>query len=132
MRMSNENDMLNFAKNLADKIHVPSVVFLRGDLGAGKTTLTRGMLQAWGYSGKVKSPTFTLVETYELPNFTVNHFDLYRLKNPEELEAIGIRDYFTDNSICIIEWPEKAEGLLPKPNIDIEIIIQDEGREIKV
>lgn len=132
MKINNEQEMLGFAKIIAAELRAPKTIFLRGNLGAGKTTLTRGLLQAWGYEGKVKSPTFTLVETYELPNFTVNHFDLYRLEDPQELELIGIRDYFTDDSICIIEWPEKAQGLLPKPDMDIKILIQDEGREIRL
>lgn len=128
--IENETEMLAFAAQVAKQCRAPQIIFLRGNLGAGKTTLTRGMLNAWGYQGKVKSPTFTLVESYDFPNFKVNHFDLYRVNDPEELELIGIRDYFTDDAICILEWPEKAGNLLPKPDLDINIEIHDQQRHV--
>jgi tRNA threonylcarbamoyladenosine biosynthesis protein TsaE len=131
-----ESGMLNFGKQLAHAL-LPDlshnrILFLYGQLGAGKTTLARGFLFGLGYEGKVKSPTYTLVEPYELAECTIYHFDLYRLHHPQEIESIGVQDYFVANAICLIEWPEHSSGLLPTPDIACHIRIQDDGREIKL
>ena len=107
-------------------------LYLGGDLGAGKTTLVRGLLRALGYRGKVKSPTFTLVEPYAISNLDFYHFDFYRFDDPAEWEQAGFRDYFHPRSVCVVEWPEKAGGLLPPPDLDIRIAFRDSGRIVHI
>jgi tRNA threonylcarbamoyladenosine biosynthesis protein TsaE len=113
-------------------------VFLRGDLGMGKTTLTRGLLEGAGYFGNVKSPTYTIVEPYELAEVQINHFDLYRLGDPEELEFMGVRDYFEypeggqEKQLCILEWPDRGMGFLPDADFEVELKCSGRGRMCKI
>lgn len=106
------------------------VVFLEGDLGAGKTTLTRGILRALGHSGPVRSPTFTIVEPYELQGLPFYHLDLYRLGDPEELALLGARDFLGHQGCCLIEWPGAGAGCLPEPALVARLGYQGEGREV--
>lgn len=119
--LANESEQLSLAAELAHHTPAGTVIFLQGDLGAGKTTLVRGFLQALGHVGAVKSPTYTLVEPYQINAQGIYHFDLYRLGEPDELEYAGGRDYFDGESICLIEWPEKAAGYLPVADVLCEL-----------
>jgi len=125
-----EEAMVAFGKRLAGACSEGAVIFLEGNLGMGKTTLCRGVLQGLGHRGAVKSPTYTLVEPYELGETTAYHFDLYRLGDPEELEYMGIRDYFNDQSLCLIEWPDKGAGILPEPDLVLSIDVMEGGRKL--
>lgn len=107
-------------------------MFLYGDLGAGKTSLVRGLLRAAGYTKVVRSPTFSLVEEYELAGRRVFHFDLYRLKDPEELEWLGMDDYLRQVALCCIEWPQMGSGFLPEADIEIHLTHQGDSRLIEI
>lgn len=106
------------------------VIHLIGELGAGKTTFCRGFLHGLGYQGNVKSPTYTVVEPYRVGERDIYHFDLYRINAYDELEAIGIRDYFNGQSLCLVEWPERAEGELATPDLSVSIHYQGEARRL--
>ncbi len=107
-------------------------IYLEGEIGAGKTTFARAFIQALGHRGPVKSPTYNLVHTYELPGATVHHFDLYRLHSADELEAIGFNEYLTPDAIILIEWPERVQGCLPSPDMAIKINVSGEKREVAI
>jgi len=139
---ANEAEMDQLAAQLAAVLSAGDVIFLSGPLGAGKTTLVRGVLRALGYSGIVKSPTYTLLESYDLTDemtagfaprladVSVHHFDLYRVDDPEELEFMGWRDFFSGENICFVEWAECGVGYLPKADVDIALAYETPGRRL--
>ncbi len=124
-------DMQRMGERFATGLKPGHRVHFHGPLGAGKTTLIRGILHGLGHRGAVKSPTFTLVEPYALPERTVYHFDFYRLRAAEELEFLGIRDYLQGQGICLIEWAERGAELLPPPDVDVYIERVDDERSVQ-
>jgi tRNA threonylcarbamoyladenosine biosynthesis protein TsaE len=109
-----------------------SLIFLHGELGAGKTTLVRGLLRSAGIKGTIKSPTYAVIEEYSANHRIIFHFDLYRLADPQELEWMGIDDYLMQSALCLIEWPCRGKGVLPQADISITLSHQNEGRLIQI
>jgi len=126
--LPDENATLALGAAIARGIEPGLVVFLHGDLGAGKTTLVRGVLRGLGFEGRVKSPTYALVEVYEVSRLDFHHFDFYRFQDPREWNEAGFRDTFDGRRVSFVEWPEKAHGLLPTADVEITLAIQDVGR----
>lgn len=125
-------EMERLGSRMAPQMPTLRLAYVRGPLGAGKTTWVRGVLRGLKYDGSVKSPTFTLVEPYVLAGFTLYHFDLYRVNDPGELEFLGLRDYLQGTNLCVIEWPERGDGILPAPDIDVIIQPGDTGRSVQL
>lgn len=129
--LADEAATLAFGARLAGELKPGMTFYLEGDLGAGKTTLVRGLLRALGHTGRVKSPTYTLVESYSVTGFEVFHFDLYRMHDPREWLDAGFRDVNDGLAVSLIEWPEKAAGWLPSPDVIIRLRINDDSREVE-
>ncbi|MEQ8515791.1 MAG: tRNA (adenosine(37)-N6)-threonylcarbamoyltransferase complex ATPase subunit type 1 TsaE [Chromatocurvus sp.] len=129
LSLRDEADTVMLGSRLAAVLTPGMLVFLKGDLGAGKTTLCRGLIRGLGHAGAVKSPTYTLVEPYELTRPPVYHFDLYRLASPGELDDIGLRDYLDSEHVCLVEWPERGGGVLPPADLIITIETGERGRK---
>jgi tRNA threonylcarbamoyladenosine biosynthesis protein TsaE len=126
-----EADTLALGRTLASGVTPGMVIYLIGELGAGKTTLARGLLRGLGYEGKVKSPTFTLVELYEISRLYLYHFDFYRFTSPRELGEAGFREHFNPQSVCLVEWPENALGL-PAADLRIVLHVAGSGRNVSI
>ena len=134
--LNDEAGTTALGKSLAHALAPGLAIYLHGDLGAGKTALTRALLHAAGYHGHVKSPTYTLAEPYQLQlrgqPVTLIHFDLYRMAGAEEFLDAGFREHFNQHTICIVEWPEKAEPVLPPPDIAVFLSVRGEGRDVEL
>jgi len=121
-----------FGARLAQAIAPGLRVYLHGDLGSGKTTFARGLLRGLGYQGRVKSPTYALVELYAFSRLNLYHFDFYRFRDPKEWRDAGFSEYFNDTSVCLVEWPEKAAGLLPAADLDVALEFAGSGRDLSI
>lgn len=128
LALADEAATLRLGAALAAGVAPGGVLSLRGDLGSGKTTLVRGLLRALGHRGHVKSPTYALVEVYMFSSLNLYHFDFYRFKHRSEWLSSGFRDYFNADSVCIVEWPERAQGLLAPPDLDLQLEFALPGR----
>ena len=122
----------NYGEQLAQRLDKAALVFLHGELGAGKTTLVRGILRALGHTAAVKSPTYTLLEPYELADRTVYHFDFYRINDAQELDFIGLDELLDAQAIKLIEWPERGQDRLPAPDVELFLTLEGEGRRIEI
>jgi len=131
-RIDSDQEMQALGAKLAGACDGRGRIYLDGDLGTGKTTLVRGLIHALGHDGAVKSPTFTLVEPYQIGSIDVYHFDLYRLSDPEELEYMGLRDYFSSNSLCLVEWPDKGGQMLPAPDLMLKLSHDGRSRDVTI
>lgn len=129
-------DTLNLGSSIARALSAPAegpfVIALRGELGAGKTTLVRGLLRALGVTGTVRSPTFTLLENYSVPSMEITHLDLYRVEAPQEIEALGVRDLLEPGRVLLIEWPERGQDSLPATDLEIAFSVAPAGRRIAI
>lgn len=130
--LASEAELVDFGRALATQMPLGASLYLRGELGAGKTTLARGIARGLGHEGAVKSPTYTLVEPYLDLQKPLYHFDLYRLGDPEELEYMGIRDYFGADALVVVEWPERGGDFLPPPDLDIRLTVTASGRSLHI
>ena len=130
--LADESATLSLGAELATVLHANLTIFLNGNLGSGKTTFTRGILRGLGYNNVVKSPTYNLVEFYKFSELYLYHFDFYRFNDPIEWEEAGFREYFNANSICLIEWPEKAGKLLPVADLQVFIHFSEPGRSVEI
>jgi tRNA threonylcarbamoyladenosine biosynthesis protein TsaE len=126
--LEGEAAQLAFGQRLCEWIRPPCVIYLDGDLGTGKTTLTRGIVRGLGHAGPVRSPTYTLHESYELRDMRLHHLDLYRLGDPQEVEFLGLRDLLDEQDVLIVEWPQRGQGVLPPPDLSIRLEHQGSGR----
>lgn len=129
VHLKNEEETLAYGVALSERLRTGGFVHLHGDLGAGKTTLARGILRGFGYVGAIRSPTYTLVERYPTTHGLVCHYDLYRMADPDELEFIGARDDLVPENLCLVEWPERGQGWLSEPNLDIYLTFSSQPHE---
>ena len=132
LKLPDEEATLALGGKLAAGAAEGRTLYLHGELGAGKTTLARGLLRALGYRGRVKSPTYSLVEPYTISSLHLYHFDLFRVKDEEEWLSLGFREYFGPRSLCVIEWPERAGSALPVADIDIRLEFDGNGRRARL
>jgi len=132
MHLPDEAATRTLGTRLARAIEPGLFIYLHGDLGSGKTTFARGLLRGLGYQGRVKSPTYALVELYTVSRLNLYHFDFYRFRDPREWRDAGFSEYFNDASVCLVEWPEKAAGLLPVADLDLTLEFAGDGRDLSV